>query len=64
MTLKVTIAPTTKSVTASGLPVGVKFNARSGTLSGKPTKRGTYTVRIAGVQSGKRFTITVRITIK
>lgn len=64
LSVKVSIATETKSVTAAGLPTGTKFNAKTGTISGKPLKKGTYSVTVSGVLSGKRVTIKVKITVK
>ena len=44
-----------KSFAAKGLPKGLKLNAKNGVISGKPTKPGTYTVRLtAKKMKGKK----------
>ena len=64
LSVKVAISPITKSVTATGLPAGTKFNPKTGLISGKPTKKGSYSVTVSGIVSGKRITVKVRITVK
>ena len=44
-----------KSFSAKGLPSGLKLKSTSGVISGKPTKKGTYTVTItAKKMKGKK----------
>jgi hypothetical protein len=46
--------------TATGLPKGIKINARTGVITGKPTKKGTHTVRVtASKKQGKAVTASV-----
>jgi hypothetical protein len=46
--------------TATGLPKGIKINARTGVITGKPTKKGKYTVRVtASKKQGKAVTDSV-----
>jgi hypothetical protein len=46
--------------TATGLPKGIKINAKTGVVTGKPTKKGTYTVRVtASKKQGKAVTDSV-----
>jgi len=46
--------------TATGLPKGIIINAKTGVVTGKPTKKGTYTVRVtASKKQGKAVTDSV-----
>lgn len=46
--------------TATGLPKGIKINAKTGVITGKPTKKGKYTVRVtASKKRGKAVTNSV-----
>ena len=46
--------------TATGLPLGIKINAKTGVITGKPTKKGRYTVRVtASKKQGKAVTNSV-----
>jgi hypothetical protein len=46
--------------TATGLPKGVKIDTKTGVITGKPTKKGTFTVRItASKKQGKVVTDSV-----
>ncbi len=50
--------------TASGLPAGMKINASTGVISGRPTKRGRYKVTVAAEDfatnsGGAQFTLLV-----
>lgn len=51
------------SVSAKGLPAGLKFDAKTLTISGKPTKPGKYDVELslknASVKTAKKFTFTI-----
>ena len=39
------------TVTVTGLPAGMVFTASTGTITGRPTKAGTYTVTVKGTSS-------------
>ena len=53
------------SVTAvSGLPAGVKFNAKTGTFSGVPTKAGVYTVTVTAKKGSASTVATVTIKVE
>jgi hypothetical protein len=46
--------------TATGLPKGVKIDTKTGVITGKPTKKGTFTVRVtASKKQGKVVTDSV-----
>lgn len=51
------------TVSAKGLPTGLKFNAKTLTISGRPTKPGRYDVELslknASVKTAKKFAFTV-----
>lgn len=52
------------SVTAvSGLPSGVKFNAKTGTFSGVPTKAGIYTVTVTAKKGSASTVATVTMRV-
>ena len=52
------------TVSASGLPAGVKFDAKTLMLSGKPTKAGVYYATISAKNAGGyTFTRVVRIAV-
>ena len=40
------------TVAVAGLPAGLKFDKNSGTVSGRPTKAGTYTVTLTATKKG------------
>ena len=40
------------TVAVSGLPAGLKFDKNTGTVSGRPTKAGTYTVTLTATKKG------------
>ena len=40
------------SVAVAGLPAGLKFDKNTGTVSGRPTKAGTYTVTLTATKKG------------
>ncbi len=41
------------TVKAAGLPVGLKYNAKTGEITGVPTKAGTYTVTFTATKKGE-----------
>ena len=51
------------SVSAKGLPAGLKFGAKTLTISGKPTKPGKYDIELslknASVKTAKKFTFKI-----
>ena len=52
------------TVRAAGLPSGLKFDAKTSTISGVPTKTGTYTVTFTATKKGEKTavaTITVNV---
>lgn len=55
---------TTVTYAASGLPSGVKFNVKTLTISGAPTKVGAYTVKVTGTnKSGSKATVSFVINV-
>lgn len=54
----------TKNVTIKGLPPGMKFDKKSETIIGAPTKVGNYTVTISAIQAnGTKSNQTVTFTV-
>lgn len=49
--------------TASGLPPGLKVNPKTGVISGRPTKPGTYDVTLTAINSAKSDPVTESIFI-
>ena len=47
------------TVAVSGLPAGLKFDKNSGTVSGRPTKPGTYTVTLTATKKGAATQVAV-----
>ena len=47
------------SVAVAGLPAGLKFDKNSGTVSGRPTKAGTYTVTLTATKKGAATQVAV-----
>ena len=47
------------SVAAADLPTGLKFDKNSGTVSGRPTKPGTYTVTLTATKKGAATQVAV-----
>ena len=48
----------------SGLPSGMKYDAKTGRVTGVPTKSGTYTVTVTGTKKGEPTeTATIMVTV-
>ena len=48
----------------SGLPSGMKYDAKTGRVTGVPTKSGTYTVTVTGTKKGEPTeTATITVTV-
>ena len=50
-------------VAASGLPAGLKFDAKSGTITGVATKEGVYTVTFTATKGKEKQTATITLNI-
>ena len=61
------IAPTAEdgyTLKLSGLPPGLKYDAKTGRVTGVPTKSGTYTVTVTGTKKGEPTeTATITVTV-
>ncbi len=52
------------TVMASGLPTGLRFDSKTGTITGVPTKTGTHTVTFTATKSGEKAQISsITLTI-
>ena len=52
------------TVKVSGLPAGLKYDAKSGKITGVPTKAGTFTVTFTATKKGVKEKQTATITLK
>lgn len=55
---------TLPKVSVKGLPSGMKFNAATLTISGRPSKPGVYTITVSMTNATVKKTVTETITIK
>jgi len=51
------------SFSANGLPAGLKFNKKTGIISGKPTKAGVFTVNLFAKNNFGDGTLTLTLTV-
>jgi len=57
------ISPTQPKLAVSGLPSGISFNAKTGVISGKATKPGTYNVTVSATKASMKKTVTATFKI-
>ncbi len=63
-TYKIVATNSATSYSASGLPSGLKIDKKTGVISGRPTKKGTFSVKLSAKNGQGTGTVTLKLTVK
>jgi len=64
-TYKIVATNSPTSFKATGLPAGLKLDKKTGVISGRPTKKGTFSVKLSATnKDGKTGKLTLKLKVK